>query len=488
MEFDRLLYQYKEKYNDDRMFRIRRRKQEISVSGNMFYEGCKRLAAFLAEHTEEGSHIGLLSSDGLDMAFFLFGVIASGRVAVPLNKDLNETELSECIKAADVSYILYNEEEESVIEILRTGGNIEEYLLENILEAEDNWGKADSYQFPDTEERSLSLLLFSSGTTGKGKIVMLSQETLTANLLTTDLLCQRRRVYFPYPCHHIAFVALLLIHLGQGDEVCLQSSMKYFLQDVFYFKPQQIDVVPSLFVSLSEKAKRSQEFYQMLQKNLQRIWSVGATLTYSGDNVINCLGVEIISSYGATETGGVVVDYVKHSPDSVGPIAEFNQVRINERGEVLVKGKNLMMGYYHDPEQTAAVIVDGWFHTGDMGEIGENQELYIKGRLKNTIIMSNGENVNPEEIEAELCRCIWVDEAYVYGDDEKIYAAVVNHQYLREKDFGKRKKILEKIEEERKSYNRAVPTYRQVRQIKVREKEFVQTSSGKIKRGKENEE
>lgn len=488
MIFNRLLYEYKEKYRDEKMFRIRRRNEEICITGNMFYEGCKKFASFLSEHTEEGSHIGLLSSDGLDMAFFLFSVIASGRVAVPLNKDLNEAELSVCIEASDVSYILFNEDERCVVEALRTEKKIKTYLMNDILEVKKcNWRGMD-YQFPDVDEKSLSLLLFSSGTTGKGKIVMLSQEALTTNPLTTDMLCKRKRIYFPYPCHHIAYVALLLIHLGQGDEVCLQSSMKYFLQDITYFKPQQIDVVPSLFISLSEKAKRSQDFYQMLQENLQRIWSVGATLSFSDDNVINRLGVEIISSYGATETGGFVVDYVMHNPNSVGPIGSYNQVRLSENGEILVKGKNLMMGYYNDVEQTAEVIVNGWFHTGDIGEIGENQELYIKGRSKNTIILSNGENVNPEEIEANLCKCICVDEAYVYGKNEKIYAVVVNKQYLGEKDLSKKKEILENIEKERKIYNQTVPTYRQVRQIKVREKEFVRTSSGKIKRGKENEE
>lgn len=487
MEFDRLLYQYKEKYKDERMFRIKRGNKEVFISGNMFYEGCKKLAVFLTEHTEMGSHIGLLSGDGLDMAFFLFAVIASGRVAVPLNKDLNEMELCACIKKADVSYILYNDEEEDVIETMQILGKTEAYPLEDILNAKNDGKKVDAYQFPDTPEDKLSLLLFSSGTTGKGKIVMLSQKALTTNPLTIENKCQRKRVYFPYPCHHIAYVALLLIHLGLGDEVCLQKSMKYFLRDVDYFKPQQIDVVPSLFVSLSEKAKRSQEFYQMLKGNLQRIWSVGATLSYSSDNTISNLGVEIISSYGATETGGFVVEYVKHNPNSVGPVGRYNQVRLSENGEILVKGKNLMIGYYNDPEQTAKVVIDGWFYTGDIGEIGEDRELYIKGRSKNTIILSNGENVNPEEIEAQLCKYIWVDEAYVYGEDEKIYAVVVNNQYMRENDFRKREKILEKIEEVRKIYNQTAPTYRQVRQITVRESEFVRTSSGKIKRGAENE-
>ena len=482
MQFKELLNIYKKR--EDVLLRIKRDK-ELELSGEDFFKCCRVMAAFLEKNTDKGAHIGLLSRDGLDMAIFMFAVIASGRVAVPLNGDLNIRELEGCIEDSDVRYIFYDPNEDIPLEEI-SDRDLTIFLMTDAIKDIAQPSDTEDYDFPDTDETALSLLLFSSGTTGSSKIVMLTQESLTANSLTYTVRFPRRRVYVPFPSYHIAFVALLLMHLGQNDEICLRKGMKYFYSDIEYFKPEQIDLVPSMFNGITERAKRFAEFHDLLRDNLKRLWSVGAALSYAEDNIIINMGVTVLTSYGATEVSGVVVDISDHDPSSVGYIADFNEVRLSDAGEILVKGKNVMKGYYHDEGQTELVIKDGWFHTGDKGEI-INNELFIKGRIKNTIILSNGENVNPEEIEAELNRSIWIDDAYVYEKKDRIYASVVNYQYLRESDEEKRSYIFEHIDEERKNYNKTVPTYRQVRKVKLRDSDFIKTPSGKIKRGKENE-
>lgn len=484
MLFTELLENYRTDYGKEIMFREYPDEKILEWSGEDFYRKVRSQAAVIQNLTKPGQHVGILGNRKYEIFVSIFSIICSGRVAVPMNTTMNAKQLSHFSEMADLELILCENDEEmkeAAAEIHKETG-IRTSVIELRMEAAEDWPELNP-----PKEDALAMMLFSSGTSGMSKIVMLSQKNLTAEENTTSRGRRRRVSHMPLPPYHISCIAGTLIYMGMGDEICFTDSMKYYLRDTEAYRPQHVILVPAIYNLLSHRAEDEEAFLRVLRENLIEIWSVGAPPVSREQDPIRQLNIIILNIYGLTEVSGSAVRFEPQAPGSAGRVMAYLQLRF-ENGEILLKGDSIMLGYYNDPEQTARVIEDGWFHTGDVGEVDLNGNLYIKGRAKNTIILSNGENVNPEELETELCKSPWISEAFVYAKNDKIFASVVNRKLLLELEEDEKQKIRISIENARKEINRELPPHQKISEMKIREKEFEKTSTGKLKRCRENEE
>lgn len=210
--------------------------------------------------------------------------------------------------------------------------------------------------------------------------------------------------------------------------------------------------------------------------NLDLIVSGGAPIDEKHIHAFHSLGITILNGYGITECGPIVaVNRNKFNVvGSVGLPLTCNDVKIAEDDEVLVKGDNVMLGYYHNEVENEKVFVDGWFKTGDLGRIDEHGTLHITGRIKNLIILGNGENIPAESLEERIYTIPYVKEVIVYGKDNMIIAEV----YLDEDVTDAKERIHADIQ----SMNQRLPFTRNIGQVVIRDSEFPKTTTKKIKR------
>jgi long-chain acyl-CoA synthetase len=229
---------------------------------------------------------------------------------------------------------------------------------------------------------------------------------------------------------------------------------------------------------------------------LKAIFSGSAPLNVELINKFKDYNINLLQGYGLTETSPVVsTTKFEHINDSniksVGEVIPGCEVKIVDK-EIWVKGENIMLGYYKNPEATAEVMEDGWFKTGDLGYLDENGFLFINGRKKNLIIASGGENVYPEEIEQYLYSVQLIADALVYGGDDpkkEIVTAVINPNYERpetEETPLTKEEVIEAIRDEIDNINEKLPVYKQIISVKFRERPFEKTTSRKVKRNAEN--
>jgi long-chain acyl-CoA synthetase len=379
----------------------------------------------------------------------------------------------------------------------------------------------------------MSALLFTSGTTGTSKGVMLSNHNLTAatNASVLSMSYDDRNTFvsclpphhsYEITCGHFAIMDL-------GAQILINDSLKHVMKNFSSFKPNALMLVP-LFVETMHKKiweevkkqgktkqlrmlmkisnsmlalgidKRETLFKQVLCAfggNLKSIVCGGAPLSPELIKDFYAFGITVLEGYGITECAPLVA---VNSPGkvkfhSVGTPVVGCQVKIDkedseETGEILVKGENVMMGYYKNPEATAEVFTeDGWFRTGDIGYMDEEGYIFITGRKKNVIILSNGKNVFPEELEEYIGRVEIILESVVLCREnesgEKTITAIVvpNTAALEGKSDDE---IYAKIKDEIADINKKLPSFKQIRKIEIRNEPFERTTSKKIKRFKVN--
>lgn len=446
-------------------------------AADLYREVCS-MVPFVLENTKAGEHIGLLGNNNYDMIAAFFALTCCGRVAVMLNKALPVRQLISLATMADVKYIIVDPQEAETAKELQDGCRIPVIGMETI-------SRGGAVCFPAINEDDPALILFSSGTTGASKAVLLSHKNLLSITEYRQILRQRR-VMTPLPPHHIAFWYLVLYHMTHGDRFFLNTSMKYFYRDIESFLPQDIVIVPQMLRALDDWAGKNPEFCQKLEANMEVIFSASAPFALKEGSLIDRMNIDIINLYGLTEITGSAFTFDSQDKTGGGIPASYNQLRIVD-GELQVKGDNVMLGYYNDPEQTARVMTDGWFCTGDVARVDECQRIHIVGRMKNVIVLPNGENVNPEELETELSKVPFIDEAYIYEKEDRICAAIYNKEVSR-MDESEKEKLTAAVQQAKKTLNQSLLSYQRIHHLYVREKEFTKTSTGKLQRIPENEQ
>jgi len=376
-------------------------------------------------------------------------------------------------------------------------------------------------------------ILFTSGTTGTSKGVMISHKNLITAVNSSYLMTSFREndvIVSVLPIHHTYEMTCgILTPLSFGATVCINDSLKYVLKNFQLFKPTGLVLVP-LFVATmhkkiwdtatkSGKAKKLRaaisvsdrtrkigidlrkilfkEVIDAFGGRLRLIISGGAALSAELVNCFDQLGITICQGYGITECAPLisVCPYKANKPGSVGlPVPGLEVIIDKENpddpaGEIVVRGDNVMQGYYMDEDATAAVLEDGWFHTGDYGYVDDDGYVYITGRKKNVIVLNNGKNVFPEEIESYIEKIDLVSEVVVVGRDDENgqtfgITALIYPDLKAAKDAGLEdiNDISEAIKTEIAHLNKTLPSFKQIRGIEIRKNEFDKTTSHKIKR------
>lgn len=382
----------------------------------------------------------------------------------------------------------------------------------------------------------LRILLFTSGTTGSAKGVCLSQRNVCSNILSTYGIVKVKRsdLFFSVlPLHHTYECTLgFLLPIYSGASIAHCEGLRYITKNLSEFHPSVILCVPLLLEnvhkniiknmnkSLPEKYRKKEGnpfsdlpfFIKKVVRNKVkntlggrlRVFIVGAAAA-NPDIVADfkALNLMTLQGYGLTECSPLVAgntDFFQKD-DSAGlpiPNVEYKIDAPNKEGigEILVKGPNVMLGYYEDEEKTKQTIVDGWFHTGDLGRIDENGYLYITGRCKSVIVTKNGKNIYPEEVEYYLNDNPLISEALVLGihkdeDDETYINAQIypNIEAITEYLKGSvptKEEIWKIIADSVSAVNKKLPNYKHIKSFGIRDKEFEKTTTQKIKRYGDN--
>ena len=459
---------------------------------------CRKLRHDIPERT----HIAIISKSTYEYIACMTGVLTAGHVAIPIDPDSNAADAAAIINDSDATVLLYGEEfsdrlddVKALCPALRYEMAITPESFSSIYEEFSETSPYASLSDVKMDAEKCCLIIYTSGTTGDKKGVMLSSEALVSNLIFEPydpIVIRVDTVLSVLPLHHIfCFICGYIGPLNVGNCVCLNGEMKDLFKNLLIFKPNQIRVVPLIAQAILGRIRAIQAKNPELSPkeaaamvtggNLDLMLSGGAYLDPVLCKAFAQYGILLRQGYGMSEASAKVTLPDPDCPvDSVGRIMSTVNVRI-VGGEIQLDTPGMMMGYYNRPEETAEVITeDGWLRTGDIGHVDENRVLYVTGRLKNLIILSNGENVSPEGIENRYKTNRLVGEVIVYAEKDVIVAEIYP-----DKDFAEANGITDinkALEELTDSLNETALPSHIVAKLIIRDEPLEKTSTGKIKR------
>ncbi len=446
---------------------------------------------------ERGSHIAVTGATSYPWLVTYFGTVNSGSVAVPLDVSLPAEDLCELIDRADATVLVADELRKDLMEIVKSRCPKLRYLISMQKEKSDE----ETLSFRqllrehegvfgyEPEPDSLCTIMFTSGTTGKSKGVMLTQRNLAENATCLDMKIPPRTVILSVlPIHHAYCLSMdILKGISLGSVICINDSLLRVVKNIKLFQPNMILMVPLMIETMAKKLEEVSGLppklvkWQVFGKQFHTICSGGAYLPPAMIDLFDRYGITILQGYGMTECSPVISTTVSWNirKESVGQLLPNCEAKTVDE-ELWVRGSSVMMGYYKMPEETAQTLEDGWLKTGDLGYADEDGFVYLTGRKKNLIITKNGENVSPEELENKIGEHRLVQEILVREKDGVIEAEIYpDYDYIKKKRIKDVSAALQQVIDE---YNQGAPAYKKVYSLKVRETEFEKTTSRKIKR------
>ena len=515
-----------------------RDKEIITKKYEELREDVRGLTTAFIKHGFAGRHIALIGKLSYNWVLTYYAALCTGSVLIPLDKDWGAAELSDTVKKAGATLLVADKEikdkaqeiaaSSSISDSLSTDADINELLAEGRRAFA---GGDRSYYDTEIDPNALALLVFTSGTTGKGKGVMLSQRAIIWDLadVVSYIDFSDKSVGVLPPHHTYGSSVSIYGQNSVGIEVYISSGIRYVVKELKEQQPGHIVLVPlyvetfyrKIMATLKEQKKEKLVGAMIKISNALRKIGIDLrkklfgkiTAAFGGRlNLLVCggaainedmirffdgIGITILNGYGITECAPLIS--VNHSQrivsGSVGFPIDGDTVRIDEpnedgEGEIQVSGPNVMLGYFGDEEATrAAMTEDGFFRTGDYGKIGKNGAIYITGRKKNLIILSNGKNVYPEEIENELVSVPGVIDVIVYEGQSKrgaMYNTIVAEVYP-DKEYIEKNGITDikaHLQAYVNDYNRTAVPYKKIGILKVRDEEFPKNTLRKIMRFK----
>ena len=455
-------------------------------------------------------------------------------VAVPMDKELPENEFVNLVKRSKATTVIYSPRKKELIEKTRAELTDVEYFVEmysdKTLDGKDigfeEVRKVGKKLYENGNNKLLDIkvdkdefkvLIFTSGTTSAAKGVMVCNRNLTANVYACQkyvYLKSSDRLFSVLPLHHTYESTIgFLYPFTHGASVAVCEGLKYIVPNLKEVQPTAMLAVPLLIESLYKKINQTikksgkeplvnsmlyisnvlrnvgidirrkvfSEILENLGGNMRIIVSAAAPMDKKIGKWVDNIGIEFLQGYGLTETAPIA---------ALTPEADTSKdPDENGEGEVLIKSETLMLGYYEMPEETAEVVKDGWFNSGDVGYLDKDGYLYITGRSKNVIVTANGKNIYPEEIETLLAKVPLISECMVYGKGEKddltvSLKVIPNYTYINEnigKDLSE-EEIYNLIWEEVKKINKGLTSYKAIKYMEIKHDEFEKTTTMKIKR------
>lgn len=493
-----ILVAAEEKFGTQDAIRYKKNKNEIEAKTyTQLRKDSEGFSNVLKALGQLGKHIALTGPASYPWIVTYFGVVNSGSVAVPLDVSLPAEELCELIDRADVTVLVVDQIRKDVIEIAKKHCSKLKYIIsmqkeENDEESLSFWQLLKEHQGSfewQPEPDKLCTIMFTSGTTGKSKGVMLSQRNLAENATCLDMKIPERTVLLSVlPIHHAYCLSMdILKALSLGSIICLNDSLMRVAKNIKLFRPNMMLMVPLMIETFAKKLEDSAKVpaivvkMKVFGKQFHTICSGGAYLNPAYIDLFQKYGITIQQGYGMTECAPVISTNVSWNikKESVGQLLPNCEAKVVDN-EIWVRGSSVMMGYYNMPDKTEEALKDGWLLTGDLGYVDEEGFVFLTGRKKNLIITKNGENVSPEELENKIGSHRLVQEILVREKE-----GVIEAEMFPDVEYAEKKKItditsaLQQIIDE---YNQNAPSYKKVYSIKVRETEFEKTPSKKIKR------
>lgn len=511
-----------------------RTQKEMGVTYRQFRDDVRYLQEAFVQRGLNGKHLAIVGENCYEWILVCFAANYCGSTAVFVDIEQSDETIMQMLTMADTDAIFLSPSYEDICQqyvgndkklFLLTG---EDEKIENvkslIAEGADIWEKGKQNQEIDQNVTGdmTAAIVFTSGTTSQSKAVMLSQEAILTNASDAMANVDIGQVTFTnLPFYHTyGWTCSIMDVLMVGSHTYINGNLRTVFRDLQLSGAQTLFTVPLMLETIHSRIWAAAE-EQGKAEGLKKLFSIkkllyslgfkksGKTLeairkkslgtielvicggAHMGLDIMEqfqYMGVTVLQGYGITECAPLVsVNRNKANKlGSVGLISANTQVKLEE-GEILVRGKNLMKGYYNAPQLNDEVMKDGWFCTGDMGEIDKDGYLYIIGRKKNLIVFKNGKKMAPEKLEEKIKKLPLVQDVMVYGavsgvstDDVQVAVSIYPDQ---EKAAGMTSyEILETLQREIDSINNELPPYQQIQMLNIREQEFSKTALKKIKR------
>ena len=511
-----------------------RKQEEKGVTFCQLRDDVRYLQEMLIQMGLAGKHVAIVGENSYEWLLVYFAAAYCGSVAVCIDIEQSDETILQMLSMADVSAIFlapayvdicsqYAGQEKKMFLLSEKPGDLPT-VRALIEKGRDIWqaGKENREIDKQLQPDATAAIVFTSGTTSYSKPVMLSQSAILTN--ASDALANvsiGERAFTSLPFYHTyGLTCSVLSMLIPGTHLYINGNMKTVMRDLQLAKAHTLLTVPLMLETIHSKIWLNAEENEKAEALKKLFWlkklmfalgykKSGKTLdairekTLGTIKLIICggahmsseimeefhyMGITMLQGYGITECGPLVsVNRNKANKfDSVGLVTAHCEVKI-EDGEILVRGKNVMKGYYNMPELTEQAMKGEWFCTGDMGEIDKDGFLYITGRKKNLIVFKNGKKVSPEKLEEKIKNIPLVQDVVVYGaasgvstDDVQLAASIYPNK---ERAEGMRSyEILENLQAEINKINNDLPIYQQIQMVNIREQEFSKTAMQKIKR------
>ena len=501
----------------------------------------------------EGKRVAVIGENRYEWGVTYLAVVNGTGTIVPLDKALPANEIESLIIRSGVEAIVYSNKYNEIMNDLKEKKNTDlKYFISMDLDESENGiisfkklltrGKEllenGDKRFIDAKinVEEMRIMLFTSGTTSKSKAVMLSHKNIASNLMDISSVLKVReddRFLSFLPLHHtFECTTGFLLPLSVGASIAFCDGIRHIAENIKEYDITFMVSVPVLYENMCKKIMKSikdqgkgttvnvgmkvsnallkvgldirgklfKQVHDSLGSKLRLLVAGGAALDPDTEKTFNSLGINMVQGYGLTESSPVIaVEDDKYKKiGSIGKALPTLDVKIdkpNEEGigELLVKGPTIMLGYYENEEATKETIdKEGWLHTGDLAKIDKDGFIFITGRKKFVIVLKNGKNIYPEELEILINKIAGVKECFVYGKPEddgdyKISAKIVYDKEIMKDIYGveEEKDIKEKLWKEVKTINKTMPKYKYIKGITITEEELIKTTTRKVKRNVE---
>ena len=533
-----------EKYGEKIAYKIRQENGYKEITHNEVRKMVDGLGTKLIDMGLKDKRIAVIGENRYEWEIAYLSIVCGTGTVVPLDKSLPENELESLIERSKAEAIICSQK---YVEILKKTklkyiismdlekGNDGIISQKRLISEGIQLVKSGNTSFINAkiDNEKMSIMLFTSGTTSISKAVALSHKNICSNLMdiSSILDVNSSDVFLSFlPLHHVFECTVgFLFSLYVGAETVFCDGIRHIPENLAEYKVSVMASVPAIYERLfkiikkhlekqgkveqilkdEEKYKDSsmekkkevfKEIHDLLGGNIKLFISGAASLEPSIEEKFRRLGFNMVQGYGLTETSPVVAMGNKkyHKTGSIGKCVPSDEVKLLDVnkdgiGELAVKGPNVMLEYYENKEATEKVLKNGWFQTGDLARIDEEGYIFICGRKKSVIVLKNGKNIFPEEMETLINKEDGVEESFIFGkpiskdpNDIKIFVKIV---YNKESFEGKTEtEIKEYFNEKIKSINKTMPHYKAIRGIIISDKPLIKTTTNKIKREKNLEQ
>ena len=529
--YTELFNRSKELYNEKPAYYIPKGKSYYSISYNQFTDDVFNLAAAITSKFENEEKIAVLGENSYNWVLSYFGTTVSGKVIVPIDKELTAPEVNNILTSAEVNVLFCSDDYMEIADgltrkltVINTTENDEMKALitlgAKLRETNPTFGQNEV-------PNSLSTIVFTSGTTGFAKGVMLTRRNFFFHIDQCRRFINLLGVSFSVlPMNHTyEFTLNVIFPIYQGGTLAINNSIKYVAQNIKMFKPDYLVVVPlvaqtlmdAVWRKIEEQGKlksvknaikisralkavgidvRRKMFAKILEGfggNVKQIFVGGSYVSPTMAQQYYDFGVQTQIGYGITECSPLISGNVNNKRSRLNncgvPVPDM-QVKIVDQnedgdGEIIVKGENVMLGYYNNTQATNDIIKDGWFFTGDLGHLNKRGEVVITGRKKNLIVLNNGKNVYPEEIEMLLAQnSPLITEVVVSAPqtDQNLETAIQAEIFVHKDILAHTPTAKDIIRQEIELFNETLPYFKRLSVVNFRDDEFPKTTTKKIKR------